>query len=287
MTTSKQIIGFASQYYTLWSYSRDVRYVTDVNGRHHPSYYQESYVFHKNISKDIEKVKQLYPNLSIDETLRGRDRSFDIKGSEDLTPELIKFGKYNGYTINEIAEMDFDYLLWLEGSCYNQATRELIQTHPLVVEHYENIRLEEQRKIDAVRSSFLKSGEYTIRFERNPTGSLQNIGHSISFDYNCPQFVIDNLKKWEQVQDMCPWGMDGGIVESLVCTDGEINGVTYLIVFPQSKHVGGKYPYTMGYINGKVRKTKNKEFTTVVTPIGFAHGGDESQPFYQILLVVS
>jgi hypothetical protein len=281
MNTSKQIIGFASQYYTLWSYSKDVRYVTDVNGNHHPSYYQESYVFHKNISKDIEKVKQLYPNLNIDETLRGKQRSFDIKGSEDLTPELIKFGKYNGYTINEIAEMDFDYLLWLEGSCYNQTMRELIQNHPLVVEHYENIRLEEQRKIDAVRSSFLKRGEYTISFERNPNGSLEHIGHSISFDYNCPQFVRDNLAKWKRIEET----MEGGRVESLACTEGEVNGVKYLIVFPQSKYVGGMYPYTMGYINGKVRKTKNKEFTTMVTPIGFAHGGDESHPFYQILVV--
>jgi hypothetical protein len=283
MNTSKQIIGFASQYYTLWSYSRDVRYVTDVNGNHRPSYYQESYVFHKNISKDIEKVKQLYPNLSIDETLRGRDRSFSVKGNEDLTPELIKFGKYYGYTINEIAEMDFDYLLWLEGSCYNQATRELIQNHPLVVEHYENIRLEEQKKIDAVRSTFLKKGEYTIRFERNPNDSLHRIGHDISFDYECPQFVRDNLAMWKRIEET----MEGGRVESLASTTGEINGVKYLIVFPQSKYVGGMYPYTMGYINGKLTKTKNKEFTTLVTPIGFAHGGDESHPFYQILLVVS
>jgi hypothetical protein len=281
METSKQIIGFASQYYTLWSYSKDVRYVTDANGNHHPSYYQESYVFHKNISKDIQKVKELYPNVGIDETLRGKYRSFNIKGSEDLTPELIKFGKYNGYTINEIAEMDFDYLLWLEGNCYNQATRELIQNHPLVVDRYENIRLEEQRKIDLVRSTFLKRGEYTISFERNPNDSLEHIGHDISFDYNCPQFVRDNLAMWKRIEET----MEGGRVESLACTEGEINGVEYLIVFPQSKQVGGMYPYTMGYINGKLRKTKNKEFTTMVTPIGFAHSGDESNPFYQILVV--
>lgn len=281
MSNSKYIIGFASQYYTLWSCRTETIYVTDAYGKHHPSHQHTYYSFHKNISKDIEKVMELYPNVGIDESVRGQSRSFDIKGDEDLTPELIKFGKYNGYTINEIAEMDFNYLLWLRKNVYGSKTRELIENLPQIVEYDENLRLEEKRKFDSIISSFLKKGEYKVFFERNPSEDLNTLDYDICFDYHCPQFIIDRIHQYNEVLKMG----GGPYVEPTVTAYGEINGVRYLIAFPDYKQVNGMYPYKMGYINGKFSKTKNKEFTTNIVPIGFAHIKDESKPLFQILLV--
>jgi hypothetical protein len=283
MNTSGQVIGFATQYYTLWSYRIDTHYVSDVHGNHRPAYETVLYTFHKNISKSIDIVTNVYPNISIDEGLRGKHRSFSVKKPDDLTPELIKFGKYNGYTISEIAEMDFDYLLWLRDNVYVSKTRELIETNPQIIKHNEKMKLEEDLRKELIRSTFIQSGEHTVMFERNPGSCLSTIDLNISFDTNCPQFVIDRMN---QLRDIYKNG-GGKYTEPLVTADGFINGVKYLIVFPQYSQINGMYPYKMGYINGKFSKTKGKEFKTTLVPIGFTYWDTEANPFYQILLVVS
>lgn len=283
MSTSKHIIGFASQYYTLWSYRTETTYVADVYGKHWPSQNYTYYTFHKNISKDLDKVKELYPDVSIDEGLRGQQRSFSVKGKTDLTPELIKFGKYNGYTISEIAEMDFNYLLWLRDNVYGNDVRELINQLPQITEYNEKIRLEEEDKINKIINSFLKAGEYTVSFQYNPGGCLTEQGVDISFDYKCPPFVKE---RYDMLIKIKRGDFDTIRVEPLISQFGYINDERYLIVFPQYKQVNGMYPYKMGYINGKIQKTKGKKFTTQLVPIGFAHIGDETHPLYQILCVV-
>jgi hypothetical protein len=284
MNTSNHIIGFASQYYTLWTYRTETTYVTDAYGKHWPSQNYTYYTFHKNISKDVDKVKELYPDVSIDEGLRGQHRSFSVKGKKDLTPELIKFGKYTGYTISEIAEMDFDYLLWLRNNVYGFTVRELIDQLPQIINYDEKIRLEKEDRINAIRKSFLEVGEYNVSFQYNPNEFLHRIhqDYDISFATDCPQFVLDNLSDWKRVHNM----KDGVRVEPLAAVFGMINDISYLIVFPQYRQVNGMYPYKMVYINGKVQKTKGKEFTTQLVPIGFTHLNDASQPLYQILCVV-
>jgi hypothetical protein len=257
--------------------------VTDTYGKHWPSVNYTYYTFHKNISKDLDKVKELYPDVSIDEGLRGISRSFSKKGTEDLSPELIKFGKYYGMTISEIAEKDFDYLLWLRDNCYSSKTRELIEQLPQVVEYEANLKREADEKLQKTISSFLKVGEYEVSFEYNPGYCLSEQGVDISFDYNCPPFVKE---RYDMLVKIRRGDFDTVRTEPLVSQFGYINGVRYLIVFPQYKQVNGMYPYKMGYINGKIQKTKGKEFTTQLVPIGFAHIGDETHPLYQILCVV-
>jgi hypothetical protein len=283
MSNSKQIIGFASQYYTLWSVRKETKYITDAYGNHCPSYEQTYYTFHKNISKDIEKVMKLHPNLSINEDLRGQSRSFSVKGTEDLSPEIIKFGKYYGMSISEIAENDFDYLLWLRNNCYSFKTRDLIEELPQVVEYEANIKRKVDEKIEKTISSFLKTGEYEVSFEYNPGDCLTETGYDISFDYNCPPFVREGyttLKKIYSGEIGIP------LTERLVTTKGYINEVEYLIVFPQYKQVYGMYPYKMGYINGKIQKTKGKTFKTQLVPVGIAHIGNVNHPLFQILCIV-
>lgn len=283
MSNSKQIIGFASQYYTLWSVRNETKYITDAYGNHCPSYEQTYYTFHKNISKDIEKVRELYPNLSIDEGLRGMSRSFSRNGTEDLSPEIIKFGKYYGMNISEIAEKDFKYLLWLRNNCYGYRTRELIEQLPQIVEYEANLKREVDEKIQKTISSFLKVGEYEVSFECNPGSCLIEQDADVSFDYNCPPFAKE---RYDMLMKIRRGDFDTVRTEPLISQFGYINGVMYLIVFPQYKQVNGMYPYRMGYINGKIQKTKGKTFKTQLAPIGFAHIGDETHPLYQILCVV-
>lgn len=283
MTSSKEIIGFASQYYTLWSYRTETKYITDAYGNHWPSYEQTYYTFHKNISKDIEKVRELYPTTTIDEGLRGISRSFSLKGTEDLSPELIKFGKYYGMMIHEIAEKDFKYLLWLRDNCYSSKTRELIDELPQIVEYTTNLKREADERLRKTISSFLDAGEYEVSFEYNPGGCLSYLGHDISFNYDCPPFVKE---RYDMLMKIQRGYSDTVRTEPLVTQFGYIDGQRYLIVFPQYKQVDGMYPYKMGYISGKIQKTKGKTFKTQLVPVGFAYLCDINQPFYQILCVV-
>ena len=56
----KQIIGFATQFYTLWDYEVVNNYVQDSYGNYHVSSQTTKYFYIKNISKDIDKVKGMY-----------------------------------------------------------------------------------------------------------------------------------------------------------------------------------------------------------------------------------
>jgi hypothetical protein len=283
MSNSRQIIGFASQYYTLWSVRKETIYVTDSHGNHWPSYEQTYYTFHKNISKDIEKVREIYPTLSIDEGLRGVSRSFSQKGTEDLSPEIIKFGKYYGMNISEIAEKDFKYLLWLRDNCYGYKTRDLINELPQIVEYEANLKREADERLKKTISSFLKVGEYEVSFEYNPGECLSHTGYDISFDSDCPPFVKE---RYDMLMKIMRGDFDTVRTEPLVEQFGYIDGQRYLIVFPQYKQVNGMYPYKMGYINGKIQKTKGKTFKTYLAPVGFAYLSDITQPIHQILCVV-
>jgi hypothetical protein len=179
--------------------------------------------------------------------------------------------------------MDFNYLLWLRDNCYSSKTRELIEQLPQVVEYEANLKRDADEKLQKTISSFLKVGEYEVSFEYNPGYCLSEQGVDISFDYNCPPFVKE---RYDMLVKIRRGDFDTVRTEPLVSQFGYINGVRYLIVFPQYKQVNGMYPYKMGYINGKIQKTKGKEFTTQLVPIGFAHIGDETHPLYQILCVV-
>ncbi len=110
---SHQAIGFASQFYTLWTISVEDTYVVDCHGRSRVSGQRVNYWYHKNVSKDVEKVKALYPDLEICEDLRGKTTSWSKTLEVDLCPEVMKFGKYMGHDLNELVESDFDYVLWI------------------------------------------------------------------------------------------------------------------------------------------------------------------------------
>ena len=89
----KQIIGFATQFYTLWNYEAVPQYKTDSYGNHHQKGIEHKYYYCKNVSTDLDKVKALFPNVEIDTELRGTS-SFTRNEKLDLPENYFCFTHY-------------------------------------------------------------------------------------------------------------------------------------------------------------------------------------------------
>jgi len=161
----KKIIGFAEKFYTLWSHEREIRYVTDSYGNNHPSHILDKYHYIKNISIDINKVKEMYPGVEIDECLRGQVRSFERMIKIDPPNNIFWFGKYRGRLVDEIMVSDFGYCKWAVGNGGNIA--EYIETHPQYVAYLEKLENEKQAIID--NTGILKVGD-TIQLDFTSNG---------------------------------------------------------------------------------------------------------------------
>lgn len=160
-----KIIGFANKYYTLWEVTSETCQYQAPNGSIYPSYMKYHYTYLQNISQDITKVVSLFPGVEIDLSLRG-SHSFTIRKVEiDLTPEILKFGKYAGYHINELVKIDFDYVLYMINNFPERETWKLAQT---TLEYINYIQAKEEaikQKIAAIIP--LVSGNHTFKIERN------------------------------------------------------------------------------------------------------------------------
>lgn len=164
---SKQIIGFATQFYTLWNTWSDEQYFTDAYGKHHLSSVTTHFDYIKNISTDLAKVNELYPNLSIDENLRGKTASWErAEKIEDTTPEILKFGKYSGKHIADVAKLDFKYLIWLIENVSQRKVKDAIMLLPEVIAYF----AEKEAESEALKSSYaqIESGLVELEFISNP-----------------------------------------------------------------------------------------------------------------------
>lgn len=104
----KYVIGFATEFYTLWSYEIIDQYSSNdtVNGIAPMVVGQRIYyTYHKNISTDLAKVRAKYPELEIDEELKGKSHSF--WRSVKVTPEtgLMSFGMYSGWRVENVTDV--------------------------------------------------------------------------------------------------------------------------------------------------------------------------------------
>ena len=97
-----QAIGFAVKFYTLWSINKEAVYITDSNGRHLLVGYNTNYFYHKNISNSLDKATSLYPELELYPELRGKTKSWTLENTEDLCPNIMKYGKYYGEDLNDL-----------------------------------------------------------------------------------------------------------------------------------------------------------------------------------------
>lgn len=95
-----QLIGFATQFYTLWDYHTEDVYAT-INGKHYKVGVRHIYRYMKNVSKSLDKVKETYPDLTIDEDLRGKTQSWERTEKIDYPHDVFPFGKLQGMFIAE------------------------------------------------------------------------------------------------------------------------------------------------------------------------------------------
>ena len=157
----KQVIGFATQFYTLWNYEAVPQYKTDSYGNHHQTGIEHKYYYCKNVSTDLDKVKALFPNVEIDTELRVTS-SFTRNEKLDLPENYFWAGKYAGKLIDEIIEIDFKYCLW-SAENYNMP---YITNHPKYIAYFEAI--EQKNRLDIENAQTVKVGDVVeLEFVRN------------------------------------------------------------------------------------------------------------------------
>lgn len=147
------IIGFGGKYYTLWrkGLPRDT--------------------FVKNISKDLDKAMELYPEAEVDESLKGTVWS--------INTDIMPFGKYKGSSISEMIKNDdfkqLSYLKWisenmqLKGSLKAQLnnSKELIDSKiEKLKEEREKAYEKKQQQIELSKKLQSNSGYYFSEKER-------------------------------------------------------------------------------------------------------------------------
>lgn len=223
----KQLIGFATEFYTLWSYEENPVYRTDSYGNHHQVGVNHIFNYIKNISKDIDKVKSLYPNIEINEDLRGKTRSFSYDSKIELPDNYFWYGKYTGKLIDEILEKDFQYCLWFADNNIGKA-QEYIKNHPIYIFYFEAIEKEKQEMINSKQ--------------------LLNVGDKVELE-----FTRNGYNANEEYTECF--------------TSAIYNDVEVTIKCKGVKYVGGKYPYLMPIINGKAQKTKGKKITVTISDV--------------------
>lgn len=244
-----QIIGFATEFYTLWSYRTDGVYVTDAYGNHHKTGNITHYTYHKNVSKSLDKVRELYPNLSIDEGLRGKTRSFSTEGKQEKPAGYFWFGKYYGKLVTEVAKEDFGYCKWAVENSYDNELVESIKATPEWKAYEAKLKQEEDKAISEI--SHIKEGQtIELTFRSNGFGAWWSNNGEIEYAYSTQE-------------DTDIYGYDR------VMTDAKIDGWdgTVRVIHKGLKHVNGRFPYTMPMVNGKCCRTKNKTVEVTISKI--------------------
>jgi hypothetical protein len=228
-------IGFATEFFTLWDVTTTMNYYTDMNGKHWPSYVSVQSSFIKNISFDWERVVELHPGVELDENLRGKTQSWVAHNKEtDLSPEILKFGKYAGKLVLDVWADDQQYILWLLDN-YNNATTDYLKTIPVI-------------------DSFLLARDAEIMLKINSHTAIAICGtHDVLFATN-PNHSIYSWINPKTTPELANLG--GGYAAEWKPTET----TTVFIIFKEVNRVAGKYPYNMPYINGVPRRVKNKTF---------------------------
>lgn len=233
-----QIIGFATEYYTLWDYNTESQYTTDAYGKHHLTGVKHNFYYIQNISKDLETVKAKHPSLSIDEGLRGKHASFNKVDKIELPIEYLSFGKYTGMLVTDVITKDFNYIIWMLEKLNNKTT-DFLKTLDVIKEYYIQKELEEKERKG--EPAILQNGVNEITILTNGRSNF----HIADYDLHNENNEI--LGKYYGNPYM---------LATLTNDKGFTTNVT--IILDAVKEVNGMYPYLMPIINSKAMKTKNK-----------------------------
>lgn len=133
------IIGFSGTYYCLWSWWNETNYSMTGSGNYVATDGYTKYAYIKRISTDLNKVKELYPNIPIDMGLHGQSWDLDKKGKKEPLPyDVFPYGfRGQGTKIMECNEAKLLWSLYLKhfvGTGRNKvyARRRLVELGYLV-----------------------------------------------------------------------------------------------------------------------------------------------------------
>lgn len=164
----RNVIGFTNKFYTLWNHTSEEIYKMDSYGKYHVIGVNHKYRYIKNISFSLDKVKQLYPDTTIDMELRGT-KSFMYNEKYDLPKGYFWFGKYYGKKYEDIIESDFNYCIWVA----REYTIPEIKEHPKYIAYIESLEKAKQDVLD--KSTLLKEGDTVeLNFVTNGYNALDD-----------------------------------------------------------------------------------------------------------------
>lgn len=186
-------IGFANKYYTLWN-------VVTKNQKHgHEDHQWVSYEYYKNISTDINKVRELYPGIEINEALKGMTHSWN--SAPVITWDNVdtyRFGKYKDCSIEGIGCDDYVAWYWNQVSGEHRAfVGKVLESRGFEVETDENgnqwlwspedvkIRKEEAAKKDEFIRYLLNTPELKLFMERNLTVDGIYMDEFVNYKFDC------------------------------------------------------------------------------------------------------
>jgi hypothetical protein len=244
-----QLIGFANTFYTLWDFRVETHYVMNSYGQYFPSGSTTYYFYRKNVSIDLDKVKTLYPDLPIDDSLRGKTSSWDKKDEVQLPNDHFWFGKYYGRKVDEILASDMGYCEWVvrTDSCRQV---EYIMAHPIYIEHIAKIEAERQATLNAMNP--LKVGdEVELEFISNGFMTMKKHPNDVNM-------TSDEHYAWESSEES---------KQCVVKATKDGSDMVFYVSVPDFKRVAGRFPYIMPSINGKCQKTKAKRFKVKVLEV--------------------
>lgn len=216
-------IGFANEYYTLW----DVETTTNYNSRYG---YKESvvrnYIFRKNISKSLDKVRELYPDTEIDENLRGHHSSWSCRETFEIPTEYFAFGRNQGEPIKECC--DDKYLQWYWDNEINDDRRnyinEILLSRGYVFRLNKWMLKEDTQDLDSEINTIL-NGKFTFFADKNLT-----------------------INYGDNTAEISPYIVNG--IES---------DIYYKVIFSEYKtYVYRGYEYALPVINGQAKRIKEK-----------------------------
>lgn len=210
------IIGFSEKYFTLWNVFSDER--------------RQDFQYVKNISMDIDVVREKYPDVEIDYTLRGAGRIVIEKPK--INDDSFQRGQYIG--LNIVDCKDYDYMFWYYSNCANEREQETIMT---VLEPI-GYRIVSDNGYDTLMTpNEVKKYEERKRIFDETLNVIKNVG-------NIEVTITSNPE----------YGYEG--FPYMMTTD---NDNVIIVVEDAVERFYKGYMYLLPIINGKVRRVKNNK----------------------------
>lgn len=251
-------IGFSEKFYTLWNVTKNDIYSTRIsaNGEQHfKSGERVICQYIKNISFDLNKVQQKFPNVPINDQLRGQTRSFEYNEGKkfiEYCDDVFSIGFNRGQAIEKCDELTV--LKWSFSNETSETRLENIKKQMVVLGMFEfnGIMFDDQNEM------------YQYKSNHQKRLTIEKISKQILNDcVDCGKHVVEfvkNLNEYGRYYD-------------------NENGV--YIMFKDFKLMSyNGFEYGIPTINGKGKKIKGKKIELICQTI--------VDPFHnecQILLV--